>query len=33
MNKTGKAYDNHLFVDEKTGTATIKLNGWEEGSS
>ena len=31
QDKDGKAYDNHLFVDEKTGTATIKLNGWEEG--
>lgn len=26
----GKLYWNHLFVDEKTGTARIKLNGWEE---
>ena len=26
----GKAYDNHLFADEK-GLAQIKLNGWEEG--
>jgi len=26
----GKLYSNHLFVDN-SGTATIKLNGWEEG--
>lgn len=26
----GKMYSNHLFVDN-SGTATIKLNGWEEG--
>lgn len=26
----GKEYSDHLFVDEETGTATIKLNGWEE---
>ena len=26
----GKPYSDHLFVDKKTGTATIKLNGWEE---
>lgn len=26
----GKEYKDHLFVDEKTGTARIKLNGWEE---
>ena len=31
QDRDGKAYDNHLFVDEETGTATIKLNGWEEG--
>ena len=31
QDKDGKAYDNHLFVDEETGTATIRLNGWEEG--
>ena len=28
QDRDGKAYDNHLFVDEETGTATIKLNGW-----
>ena len=27
----GKIYHNHLFVDKRTGTACIKLNGWEEG--
>ena len=27
----GKEYSDHLFVDETTGTATIKLDGWEEG--
>ena len=27
----GKKYSDHLFVDETTGTATIKLNSWEEG--
>ena len=26
----GKLYANHLFVDEQTGVARIKLNGWEE---
>ncbi len=26
----GKSYSDHLFVDAATGTATIKLNGWEE---
>ena len=26
----GKSYSNHLFVEAATGTATIKLNGWEE---
>ena len=26
-----KGYDNHLFVDENTGTAKIRLNSWEEG--
>lgn len=31
QDKDGKEYENHLFVDETTGTATIKLNGWEEG--
>ena len=25
----GKEYENHLYVDEKTGSAKIKLNGWE----
>lgn len=28
---SGKSYSNHLFVDEKTGIAKIKLNSWEEG--
>lgn len=27
----GKKYSNHLFVNENTGTAVMKLNGWEEG--
>ena len=27
----GKEYSDHLFIDEVTGTATIKLDGWEEG--
>ena len=27
----GKEYSNHLFVDDDTGKAKIKLNGWEEG--
>jgi len=27
----GKEYSDHLFVNETTGTATIKLDGWEEG--
>ena len=27
----GKEYKTHLFVGEKTGTAVIKLNSWEEG--
>ena len=27
----GKEYSNHLFVNANTGTAVIKLNGWEEG--
>lgn len=26
----GKVYERHLFIDKKTGTAKIKLNGWEE---
>ena len=25
----GKEYRNHLFVSEATGTAKLKLNGWE----
>ena len=29
--EAGKEYDNHLFVDEDTGTARIRLNSWEEG--
>ena len=29
--KDGREYDNHLFVDEESGVAKIKLNGWEEG--
>lgn len=27
----GKEYSNHLFVNADTGTAVMKLNGWEEG--
>ncbi len=27
----GKVYRDHLFADQKTGEARIKLNGWEEG--
>jgi len=27
----GKEYSNHLFVNANTGTAVMKLNGWEEG--
>ncbi len=27
----GKEYSNHLFIDEKTGKAKIKLNTWEDG--
>lgn len=27
----GKEYCNHLFVNANTGTAVMKLNGWEEG--
>lgn len=27
----GKEYSDHLFIDEVTGTARIKLDGWEEG--
>lgn len=27
----GKEYSNHLFVNANTGTAIMKLNGWEEG--
>lgn len=27
----GKEYTNHLFADEKTGKAKIKLNSWEDG--
>ena len=27
----GKPYRDHLFVDEKTGTAVLKLNSWESG--
>lgn len=27
----GKEYRDHLFVDDETGTAKIKLNAWEEG--
>ena len=26
----GKVYEDHLFVERKTGTATVKLNSWEE---
>ncbi len=28
-NTNGKAYADHLFVDDNTGTATINLNSWE----
>ena len=28
---SGKEYTNHLFADEKTGKAKIKLNTWEDG--
>ena len=27
----GKEYSNHLFVNANTGTAVMRLNGWEEG--
>lgn len=27
----GKEYSKHLFVNANTGTAVMKLNGWEEG--
>ncbi len=27
----GKEYSNHLFVNANTGTAVMKLNGWEDG--
>lgn len=27
----GREYSNHLFVNANTGTAVMKLNGWEEG--
>lgn len=27
----GKEYSDHLFVNADTGTAVMKLNGWEEG--
>ena len=27
----GKEYSSHLFVNANTGTAVMKLNGWEEG--
>ena len=27
----GNGYSNHLFVNANTGTAVMKLNGWEEG--
>ena len=27
----GKEYRRHLFVSEETGTARLKLNGWEDG--
>ena len=29
--KGGIHYSDHLFVDANSGTATIKLNGWEQG--
>lgn len=28
--ENGKLYSDHLYVDEKTGGARIRLNGWEE---
>ena len=28
--KDGKEYDNHLYVDDETGKAKIKLNTWED---
>lgn len=31
VDDSGKIYYNHLFADEKTGKAQIKLNSWEEG--
>ena len=31
VNDNGKVYYDHLFADEKTGKAQIKLNSWEEG--
>ena len=29
--KDGREFDDHLFVDKATGTARIKLDGWEPG--
>ena len=29
--EAGREYDDHLFVDEDTSTARIRLNSWEEG--
>ncbi len=29
--RDGREYRDHLFVDKNTGTARIKLNGWESG--
>ena len=31
LDKDGKDYDNHLYVDEETGLAKISLNNWEKG--
>ena len=28
--KDGKEYDNHLYVDDETGKAKIRLNTWED---
>lgn len=28
--RDGEDYENHLYVDDETGKAKIKLNGWEE---
>lgn len=31
LDKTGKPYDNHLYVDEESGVAKFSLNSWETG--